>query len=52
MEQVEHDPDFITLSRQFKATATELISILEQVKLLARICFFSGKPFGVSFGNA
>ncbi|CAN1333906.1 Lon protease homolog 2, peroxisomal [Linum perenne] len=30
MEQVEHDPDFVTLSRQFKATAMELISILEQ----------------------
>ncbi|KAK3225062.1 hypothetical protein Dsin_004924 [Dipteronia sinensis] len=30
MEQVEHDPDFITLSRQFKATAMELISVLEQ----------------------
>jgi len=32
MEQVEQDPDFIMLSRQFKATATELISVLEQVK--------------------
>jgi hypothetical protein len=32
MEQVEHDPDFIMLSRQFKATAMELISVLEQVK--------------------
>ncbi|CAK8539546.1 unnamed protein product [Lathyrus sativus] len=30
MEQVEHDPDFIMLSRQFKATAVELISVLEQ----------------------
>ncbi|KAL5551249.1 hypothetical protein UlMin_001425 [Ulmus minor] len=30
MELVEHDPDFITLSRQFKATAMELISVLEQ----------------------
>ncbi|KAK2648205.1 hypothetical protein Ddye_015694 [Dipteronia dyeriana] len=30
MEQVEHDPDFITLSRQFKVTAMELISVLEQ----------------------
>ncbi|KAI9175107.1 hypothetical protein LWI28_027388 [Acer negundo] len=30
MEQVEHDPDFIILSRQFKATAMELISVLEQ----------------------
>ncbi|XP_057449730.1 lon protease homolog 2, peroxisomal isoform X2 [Lotus japonicus] len=30
MEQVEHDPDFIMLSRQFKATAMELISVLEQ----------------------
>ncbi|KAG9142706.1 hypothetical protein Leryth_005467 [Lithospermum erythrorhizon] len=30
MEQVEQDPDFIALSRQFKATAMELISILEQ----------------------
>ncbi|XP_040986173.1 lon protease homolog 2, peroxisomal-like [Juglans microcarpa x Juglans regia] len=30
MEQVGQDPDFMTLSRQFKAAATELISILEQ----------------------
>ncbi|KAJ4846825.1 hypothetical protein Tsubulata_004622 [Turnera subulata] len=30
MEQVEQDPDFVALSRQFKATAMELISILEQ----------------------
>ncbi|TYI53789.1 hypothetical protein E1A91_D11G029700v1 [Gossypium mustelinum] len=30
MEQVEQDPDFVTLSRQFKAIAMELISILEQ----------------------
>ncbi|KAL9249848.1 Lon protease homolog 2, peroxisomal-like protein [Drosera capensis] len=30
MEQVEQDPDFIALARQFKATAMELISILEQ----------------------
>lgn len=34
MEQVEQDPDFITLSRQFKATAMELISVLEQVIFL------------------
>lgn len=31
MEQVEQDPEFIALSRQFKATAMELISVLEQV---------------------
>ncbi|KAL6979819.1 endopeptidase La [Sarracenia purpurea var. burkii] len=30
MEQAEQDPDFIALSRQFKATAMELISLLEQ----------------------
>ncbi|GER50597.1 lon protease 2 [Striga asiatica] len=30
MDQVEQDPDFIALSRQFKATAMELISALEQ----------------------
>ncbi|XP_057977792.1 lon protease homolog 2, peroxisomal isoform X2 [Malania oleifera] len=30
MEQVEQDPDFIALSRQFKAIAMELIAILEQ----------------------
>ncbi|XP_052731736.1 lon protease homolog 2, peroxisomal isoform X2 [Vigna angularis] len=29
LEQVEQDPDFILLSRQFKATAMELISVLE-----------------------
>jgi len=32
MEQLEQDPDYIMLSRQFKATATELISVLELVK--------------------
>uniref|UniRef100_A0A2P2KX02 Lon protease homolog 2 n=1 Tax=Rhizophora mucronata TaxID=61149 RepID=A0A2P2KX02_RHIMU len=30
MEQMEQDPDFLELSRQFKATAMELISVLEQ----------------------
>ncbi|KAL8216400.1 hypothetical protein R6Q57_023237 [Mikania cordata] len=30
MERVEQDPDFIELSRQFKVTAMELISVLEQ----------------------
>ncbi|XP_031127206.1 lon protease homolog 2, peroxisomal-like isoform X2 [Ipomoea triloba] len=30
MEQVEQDQEFIVLSRQFKATAMELISVLEQ----------------------
>nr|BAJ95084.1 predicted protein [Hordeum vulgare subsp. vulgare] len=30
LEQVEQDPDLIALSRQFKATAMELISVLEQ----------------------
>lgn len=30
MEQVEQEPDFITLSHRFKATAMELISVLEQ----------------------
>ncbi|GAB2296616.1 hypothetical protein Dimus_030726 [Dionaea muscipula] len=30
MEQAEQDPDFIALTRQFKASAMELISILEQ----------------------
>lgn len=30
LEQAEQDPDIILLSRQFKATAMELISILEQ----------------------
>ncbi|KAL3499813.1 hypothetical protein ACH5RR_038906 [Cinchona calisaya] len=30
MEHAEQDPDFISLSRQFKATAMELISVLEQ----------------------
>ncbi|OMP08170.1 hypothetical protein COLO4_06710 [Corchorus olitorius] len=30
MEHVEQDPDFVALSRQFKATAMELISVLEQ----------------------
>ncbi|KAE8655038.1 Omega-6 fatty acid desaturase, endoplasmic reticulum [Hibiscus syriacus] len=30
MEQVEQDPEFVTLSRQFKAIAMEPISILEQ----------------------
>ncbi|XP_068634123.1 lon protease homolog 2, peroxisomal-like [Aristolochia californica] len=30
LEQAEQDPDFIALSRQFKATSMELISVLEQ----------------------
>ncbi|XP_077244894.1 lon protease homolog 2, peroxisomal-like [Tasmannia lanceolata] len=30
MEQAEQDPDIIALSRQFKATSMELISVLEQ----------------------
>ncbi|PIA32512.1 hypothetical protein AQUCO_04400006v1 [Aquilegia coerulea] len=30
MDQAEQDPDLIALSRQFKATAMELISVLEQ----------------------
>jgi ATP-dependent Lon protease len=34
LELAEQDPDIIALSRQFKATATELISVLEQVNLL------------------
>lgn len=33
MELVEQDPDFTALSLQFKATAMELISVLEQVKV-------------------
>ncbi|RWR87368.1 lon protease 2, peroxisomal-like protein [Cinnamomum micranthum f. kanehirae] len=32
MEQAEQDPDLISLSRQFKATAMELISVLEQIE--------------------
>lgn len=35
MELIEQDQEFIALSRQFKATAMELISILEQVKFEA-----------------
>ncbi|XP_074589966.1 lon protease homolog 2, peroxisomal-like isoform X2 [Curcuma longa] len=34
LEQAEQDPDFISLSRQFKATAMELISLLEQMHKL------------------
>ncbi|KAI7739515.1 hypothetical protein M8C21_013924, partial [Ambrosia artemisiifolia] len=30
MEQIEQDADYIALSRQFKLTATELITVLEQ----------------------
>uniref|UniRef100_A0A7N0UW19 Lon protease homolog 2, peroxisomal n=1 Tax=Kalanchoe fedtschenkoi TaxID=63787 RepID=A0A7N0UW19_KALFE len=30
MEHVEQDPDYVSLSRKFKATAMELISVLEQ----------------------
>lgn len=33
MELVEQDQDFTALSLQFKATAMELISVLEQVKV-------------------
>ena len=31
MEQAEQDPDFVALARQFKLTAMELITLLEQV---------------------
>jgi ATP-dependent Lon protease len=31
LEQVKQDPDFVALSRQFKTTAMELVSVLEQV---------------------
>lgn len=31
---MEQDPDFIALSRQFRATAMELVSVLEQVMLV------------------
>ena len=41
MDQVEHDPDFIVLSRHFKATAMELVSLLEQVK--------KKQPKGISY---
>nr|GMD94196.1 lon protease homolog 2, peroxisomal isoform X2 [Ipomoea batatas]GMD96102.1 lon protease homolog 2, peroxisomal isoform X2 [Ipomoea batatas]GME00016.1 lon protease homolog 2, peroxisomal isoform X2 [Ipomoea batatas] len=34
MEQVEQDQEFIALSRQFKATAMELISVLEQMRAI------------------
>ncbi|KAJ6714887.1 ATP DEPENDENT LON PROTEASE FAMILY MEMBER [Salix viminalis] len=30
LEQVDQDPDFVSLSRQFKSSAMELISVLEQ----------------------
>uniref|UniRef100_A0A803L5R8 Lon protease homolog 2, peroxisomal n=1 Tax=Chenopodium quinoa TaxID=63459 RepID=A0A803L5R8_CHEQI len=30
MDQAEQDPDFVSLARQFKVTAMELISVLEQ----------------------
>ncbi|KHN34880.1 Lon protease like 2, peroxisomal [Glycine soja] len=39
MEQVEQDPDFMMLSRQFKATAMELISVLEQPFDLSKVIF-------------
>lgn len=31
---MEQDPDFVSLSRQFKTTAMELVSVLEQVTLV------------------
>uniref|UniRef100_A0A803LUA0 Lon protease homolog 2, peroxisomal n=1 Tax=Chenopodium quinoa TaxID=63459 RepID=A0A803LUA0_CHEQI len=34
MDQAEQDPDFVSLARQFKVTAMELISVLEQVKYM------------------
>lgn len=37
MELLEQDQDFIMLSRQFKATAMELISVLELVKVVTSI---------------
>lgn len=48
MEQVEQDPDFIALSRQFKATAMELISVLEQVRFIA-LDLFSWNLLGLEW---
>lgn len=31
---MKQDPDFVALSRQFKTTAMELVSVLEQVTLV------------------
>jgi len=40
MEQAEQDPDFVALARQFKVTAMELISVLEQVYLSFTCCLY------------
>ena len=40
MDQVEQEPDSTALSRQFKATAMELISVLEQVSFEFAVCIF------------
>lgn len=40
LDQAEQDPDIILLSRQFKATAMELISVLEQASLEILVIFF------------
>jgi len=52
LEQAEQDPDLIALSRQFKATAMELISVLEQVNNLSRTLhiFFTCIRFQVLVG--
>ena len=40
LDQAEQDPDIILLSHQFKATAMELISVLEQVSHELVFTFF------------
>jgi hypothetical protein len=47
LEQAEQDPDLVALSRQFKATAMELISVLEQVNNLIKILQFFWVKFHV-----
>ena len=52
MEQVEQDPDFILLSRQFKATALELISVLEQVRVHILIVAIMSKGVNKKYDDA
>lgn len=51
---MQQDPDFVALSRQFKTTAMELVSVLEQVTLVKlNGCMFLVTPFSsIMFASA
>ncbi|KAF9685481.1 hypothetical protein SADUNF_Sadunf03G0059000 [Salix dunnii] len=49
LEQVEQDHDFVALSRKFKATAMELISVLEQTVPVHKLADIFVASFEISF---